>query len=321
MRNLSSVKIAPCKGISADISANKNRGIHHERNGSVNGVDAEIARAAYRGRGLPDLGRKPNLPSAPSEVTDVTDLGNHLYGLKVQGQVVPPISHSDPREPLPDRLIDALQNPGYQEKKGFFPRDMLASLVDEECVVEELREVLKVLDDNAIRDYARKICGVGTSMNKGETQPLYKKIFVTLVLCEQTSSILKFLAEMVTDDDLPLVKVGRPGKSSGIFDLARRPKPNMPMIPLTCFRGWSIIPIRSFEEWQWTTISPFFARSKGRKNVKHFILQDQAVLPFISDSRRDSIPQEILEFEGGYGQVFKVGIHPEHHDFHVPRVS
>jgi hypothetical protein len=107
-------------------------------------------------------------------------------------------------------------------------------------------------------------------------------------------------------------------KKTGIFDLGRRGDPT---VPLECFHGWTALAIRRFEEWQWSTISPFFARGKGRKNVAHFRLQDQIILPFTSDSRRDADAYERLEFEGGFSQVFKVDIHPEHHDFHDHNVS
>ena len=286
------------------------------------GMSAAIARAPMRGRGLPEIKLKPNVRFAPSDITDITDLGNHMHDLKTQGRIMPSgllISQTDPKEPLQDRLIDILQEtPGYPEKKGFFPRDRLATLVDEECVIEQLGLDFKnVLDDDTIRNFAQKICGVALVRNEEGMPPLFKKIFVTLVLSEKTSTILKFLAEKVTDDDLPLAKVGRPGKKLGIFDLGRRGKPN---VPLECFRGWTACAIRRFEEWQWTTISPFFARSRGRKNVKHFPLQDQVILPFISDSRREAGAYERLEFEGGFSQVFKVDIHQEHHDFHDPHV-
>jgi hypothetical protein len=284
-----------------------------------------IARAPIRGRGLPNIPAKPHVSFArmtPSEVTDITDLGNHMHDLKTQGQILSselPISLGDPKEPLQNRLIDSLlHTPGYREKKGFFPRDLLASLVDEECVAEELRLCFKnLVEDNEIRGYAQKVCGVIPTTNGQGKAMLFKKIFVTLVLSEKTSTIIDFLAEEVTDDDLPLAKVRRPGRSPGIFDLARRGKST---VPLKCFEGWSLARIHSFEEWQWTTISPFFARLPGRKNVKHFPLQDQVILPFISDSRRDDDTYEGQEFEGGFSQVFKVDIHPAHHDFHNPRV-
>jgi len=287
-------------------------------------VDLQMSavNAPIRGRGLPNLRSKPKLPFEPSEVTDITDLGNHLHDLKTQGRTLSsglPVSKNDSKEPLQNRLIDTLQEtPGYPEKKGFFPRDLLASLVDEECVTEELRSEFKnLLDDDAIRKCAQEICGVAPTRDEVGVPTLFKKIFVTLVLSEKTSTILEFLAERVTDDDLPLVKVRRLGKSPGIFDLGRR---GSLRALLECFQGWTALAIRRFEEWQWSTISPFFAQSRRRKNVKHFLLQDQVILPFTSDSRRDAYAYERLEFEGGFSQVFKVDIHPEHHDFHDPQV-
>ncbi|KAL1882794.1 hypothetical protein Daus18300_000432 [Diaporthe australafricana] len=71
-----------------------------------------------------------------------------------------------------------------------------------------------------------------------------------------------------------------------------------------------------FEEWQWTTIAPFF-RHGQRKDVQHLELQDQAALPFVQDSRftANKSAYQRLEFEGGFSNVFKVDIHPDHHDF------
>lgn len=66
-------------------------------------------------------------------------------------------------------------------------------------------------------------------------------------------------------------------------------------------------------------MAPFFHRPE-RKNVWHFVLQDQIPLPFITDSRYDdnnSIYDQ-LEFEGGFSSVFSVEIHPEHHAFRKP---
>jgi hypothetical protein len=272
------------------------------------------------GRGLPNIRRKLDVPFEPSEVTDITDLGNHMYNLKSRGRKTVssfPISQANPKEPLQNLLLAALQEtPGHAEKKGFFPKDVIASLVDDECVIEQIRWDFKdKLDDNTILKYAHKICGVVSDDNDGERPALFKKIFVILVLSEKTSTIPKFLAEEVTDDDLPLVKVPRP-ETPWIFGLGRRGKPNM---PLECFRQWSSCAIRRFEEWQWTTLAPFFARSE-RKNVKHWILQDQVILPFTADSRREADGYDRLEFEGGSSQVFKVEIHPQHHDFHDSHV-
>lgn len=64
------------------------------------------------------------------------------------------------------------------------------------------------------------------------------------------------------------------------------------------------------------TLSPFFAKG-ARKDVKHYPLPDRIILPFTLDSRQQNTDVEI----GGYSQVFKVDIHPGHHDFHDDKVS
>lgn len=240
--------------------------------------------------------------------------------MKFQGRTLPNTDQIQLNETLLDRLLDSLKDtPGYPERKGFFPRDLLEIVIDVECVFRELRTCFQsLLDDCSIQNYAQTICGFRNDNLEAESPPpVLRNIFVSLVLSEKTSTILKFLAERVTDDDLPLSKVYPLGKSSGIFTLARR---SMPDVKLSCFKDWSSVAVRNFEEWQWTTVSPFFARSHKRKNVNHFVLQDQAKLPFLSDSRREVNSYERVEYEGGFSQVFKVNIHPAHHDFHEPKV-
>lgn len=264
--------------------------------------------------------KKSEYSTAPSE-TDITDNGNRLHTLKSQNRPRGQIDAVSQEDPLEERLLNGLQQTKEcQEKPGFFPRDWLAYIIDEACVFEKLITVFgDVLDHATIRTYARQICGISTTDNAADEVPLtYKKIFAILVLSEKVSSIVKFLAENVSDDDLPLSKVPRQDKSSAVFYLGRRSDPG---VPLKCFLGWSSIATRRFDEWQWPTTSPFFARSHEHKNVTHFLLQDQAILPFISDSSRGPDLQNKSEFEGGFSKVFRVEIHPQHHDFHDYKVG
>ena len=71
------------KGISTNISTNKNRRIYYKRNGSINRVNIEIIKTVYRNRELFDLDKKSNLLSIFNKVIDITDLGNYLFKLKV----------------------------------------------------------------------------------------------------------------------------------------------------------------------------------------------------------------------------------------------
>jgi hypothetical protein len=218
------------------------------------------------------------------------------------------------RRSLQQQLFSALQL-AHQGKKDFFPKNVLSTIVTEKCVREEL---VKYLDDahdkEVIAGYAKKIC----EETKYEEEPnqikirSFRKIFVILVLIEKTPAIIKFLEKDVNDSDLPLEKVERPNEK-GAYDLRLSRNPTK---RLKCFsKKWSQLHIRNFEEFQWTTLSPFFGKG-GHKDVKHYPLQDQVILPFISDSRTDQTSSyRTLEFEGGFGRVFKVDIHPDHHNF------
>ncbi|KAL9105840.1 MAG: hypothetical protein Q9227_009048 [Pyrenula ochraceoflavens] len=251
--------------------------------------------------------RKPSVSFDLSSVTDVVEADDDLIDIGCQTcETKPsaPTNHLVQGEPFPDRLLAALQDsPGHEERKGFFPRNQLDRLVSHECVVEELRRCFKTfLTADTIRKKAQEICGT----------PSFKKIFVILVLTEKIETILKFLQEGVNDEDLPLIKVRRRNKSLQMFDLGRDSKP---MVRLECFDDWSSLAIRKFEEWQWTTLAPYFPRC-GRKEVQHLSLQDQVVLPFIQDDQQKVDFNGGLEFGGGFSQVRKVNIHPEHHDFY-----
>lgn len=220
--------------------------------------------------------------------------------------------------PLQDRLLGALQKiPGHEEKKGFFPEKQLLELVTEDYTKKELQECFEgheSLDAATLEGIARTICG--TDPESSHQRLRYKKIFTILVLCERPQAILRFVQEGVSDLDLPLNKIESPEGSPNIFSLARKDS----QTKLQCFRGWTSTAKWRFEEWQWTTLAPFFHHGK-RKHIKHFILPAQVPLPFNTDSRFGSSDYQRLEFEGGFSNVFKVGLHPEHHDLYKPGVS
>lgn len=230
---------------------------------------------------------------------------------------VPPLARRDSPPPLRTLLLQMLfPVPGHGEKKGFLPRRQLDDSMTEESVAAELRHCYEGPDSITIAEHSATICG--TSPGQYREGQSFKKVFAILLLCDMAKAIPMFLEEGITDHDLPLHKLMNPEDNQTTCNLVRRGDSRK----LECFRGWSFMEVLNFEEWQWTTIAPFF-RDTPRKDVKHYVLEDQAVLPFSKDSRfpADGGSGSDLEFEGGFGQVFKVGIHPEHHDFYQPNVS
>ncbi|RFN43100.1 kinase-like protein [Fusarium flagelliforme] len=62
-------------------------------------------------------------------------------------------------------------------------------------------------------------------------------------------------------------------------------------------------------------MSPFFSW-ENKRAVRTYFLADQTILPFIEDSSRDVDMDDDEDFQGGHGSIFKVKIHPAHHNFH-----
>jgi hypothetical protein len=269
---------------------------------------------------LPEIPRNRRV----QQLSEIADFDDAFYGntenQPSKAESVAPIS-VNPEETLFDHFFEALVvTNGNEDKIGFFPRDQLDQMVNEECVLKELRTVFGgTVDDLIIRQYAQKICSIPPTpdSSKNRWPPFFKRIFVTLVLTETLKAIPKFLDENITDQDLPLVRVRRTGKSSHLFYLARRERPD---VPLQCLADWNSATVRTFEEWQWTTLAPFFARGE-RKNILHYPLQDQVILPFVSTIQKGLDEQDWTNIESSGNQVVKTDIHPEHHNFHHSQVS
>lgn len=282
-------------------------------------ADLEIGRAPIIGNGLPFNIPKLGAPRQPSEKSNITDLGARGCEIATRTRKLEPavtVDESAENETLSieERLLHVLHRIPGHSKKGFFPGETLKALVSENSVKESLDKCFKgILDSQTIEGHAQKICGTTVAGH----QVSFKKIFVILVLCEKLSAINLFLNETVTDQDLPLRQLPCRGTSPNIFGLARKGDSGTAK-PLTCFKNWSPLAIINFEEWQWTTMAPFFHRGE-RKNVGHFVLQDQVPLPFISDSRygvqSEGSTNDRDEVEGGFSSVFKADIHPQQHGF------
>ncbi|KAK4446034.1 kinase-like protein [Podospora aff. communis PSN243] len=205
------------------------------------------------------------------------------------------------------------------------PRGKLETLVNLKAVENELTKSGAVPVGRTTRSWAEVICGEPSSLralSSVESEPdtvktpalrTYRKIFAVLVQMNKVAAIFDFIREEVSDEDLPLMQYIPPEEVPGNpFQLRRK---NDATNPASCFIGWRNYHVRTFFGDQWAMVSPFFARGEHR-NVRHYQLADGDILPFTYDSRDESGPsgQGILE-RGGFGEVFKVRIHHDHHSF------
>ena len=128
------------------------------------------------------------------------------------------------------------------------------------------------------------------------------KLFATLLLIGRPEAITRFIEEGLRDTDLPLVKGPHRDKANK-FSLYRWG--DMGGHRLSCFDDWTHQALVRFEEEQWKTLAPVF-HLKDRYHVGHYQFAENMILPFTYQEHACS---------GARGQVFKVKIHPEHHDF------
>ena len=125
-----------------------------------------------------------------------------------------------------------------------------------------------------------------------------KQLFSILVDLRKCSDIGMFLAEGICDKDLPFKEDEREGyklqTSTGK--------------PITSFLEWDAPSLKEFYKEQWTVLAPIF------KVGQHFEFPEHQILPFIrlAPSRKQE------DRSGGYGEVSKAIIHPDHHDFWSP---
>ena len=114
-----------------------------------------------------------------------------------------------------------------------------------------------------------------------------KRIFAILVLLDRPGDVTDFLAAEVYDKNLPMSRE----------DIER---------------VWPHGAVEEFESLQWRLLAPFFGKSsQDPSKIYHYQLDDSVVLPFITDNSI-SAPQKV---SGGFGDVHRIRIHPNHHNF------
>lgn len=174
-----------------------------------------------------------------------------------------------------------------------------------------MKDLSHIHTPEKIRNYAEAVCRETEVMHGGKQKiKSFRKIFALLVLAETSSSIPLFLDEDVSDLDLPLASL----QVRGTIELRRKDESGKPsQVPLQSFRHgmWSPNKLWNFNKYQWIMLAPFFSQDKSG-DVKHYLLRDQHILPFVASQQADD---DNAEYHGGFGKVFMVRIHEEHHNF------
>jgi len=130
-----------------------------------------------------------------------------------------------------------------------------------------------------------------------------RKIFTILALIEKVKDIVLFIEEGIHDNDLPFIISN--GPTPGTRQLNRKGRDGQ-LSPIPIMSSWPTFMLEAFNDVQWKLLAPYFTLStKAKPTVEHFFLDDGIILPFTLDDEIAS---------GGYGEVWKVQIHPAHHN-------
>jgi hypothetical protein len=191
-------------------------------------------------------------------------------------------------------------------KEFFYPVEKVKSIINEDNLKDELSQEWPENGPGVIQWLSNLIRGIPADGPISGPKKSYRRIFAILVVIKRISYISSFVMHGVSDEDLPLVKMV---DENGMIAGFRRKSDNEDAPGLECFASFDERDRDGFETvGQWAMSAPVFERPDGNK-VRDYDLASDAILPFVKEEMVSS---------GGFGVVFRVQIHPEHHNFDAP---
>ncbi|KAL2824962.1 kinase-like domain-containing protein [Aspergillus pseudoustus] len=125
------------------------------------------------------------------------------------------------------------------------------------------------------------------------------KLVAVFVDVKKEDRIIGLLDEGLRDSDLPFAKVSR-------FDESTLALTTKHGVPINSLKSWDSKSLENLQIKQYRVLSPVFRRHE------HYELGEHEILPFVHhDTESDSWPK----VAGGFGEVYPVRIHRDHHDF------
>ncbi|KAL4748706.1 hypothetical protein BDW72DRAFT_179872 [Aspergillus terricola var. indicus] len=178
------------------------------------------------------------------------------------------------------RLTASIEAP-----QEFLPRSHLQRLVEEN--VQEILREQSIVDVESIPLFGRLISEEAT------------QLFAILVDVKKEQHIIEFVTEGIRDKDLPFVRTPRLRRLDSSL-LTRQNK------PIQTLKNWDGQSIKALESKQYRVLSPVF------RSGEHYDLDQLHILPFIEQETETGYKPVAA---GGYGEVSREYIHPDHHEF------
>ena len=197
---------------------------------------------------------------------------------------------------------------GIQESDNvWLPFDKLFQLVNEGSVYQELSDLPNnVLTTDELMACAKQICGpiIYKDEHDNVLKSSSRSIFAILTLMQEVQSAPEFVKAGLSDKDLPLGR--RSNQTTGKDEFYSISYPSKRWHGA---RKWNTKEFDYFLYYQRYMLSPFFELSSNV--VPFYDLYASTLLPFIEDG------EKTRRRDGYHGSVWRVKIHPAHHDFNV----
>ncbi len=192
---------------------------------------------------------------------------------------------------LGDQLFNARVS-GGQPSDAFLPGYKLNEIITTEAVRKDLIESRVDLPEANLTRIVESVCHLHkSSSGSGKPRPVaFRKIFAILVLIGKAPSIIDFIRQNVSDNDLPL-SIKLSDDEAQIF------RSGDPTLSLSCFEGWNNGVVDLFNRFQWVMITPLL--NNNRKAFRYELDPKHLV----TEAKESVLP--------GFGNVSRVTVHKE----------
>ncbi|KAI1127754.1 hypothetical protein F5Y10DRAFT_265772 [Nemania abortiva] len=188
--------------------------------------------------------------------------------------------------------------------KWFIPNNQLNHILNRHSIKNEIATLFSEKSPEEQDELVYHICG----RKKDPQSKRCRKIFALLLLINQARSISQFIAQDVSDTDIPL-ESGDPKNVPNITALRRKHDSTSTQIRLD---GWAGPNYRNFLDYQRLVNAPFFTKDTSYQD-KMRIMEEQTIMPWIPD---DDLKNK--NFQITHSKVRAIRIHEGHHDFKIP---
>ncbi|KAF4632372.1 hypothetical protein G7Y89_g5761 [Cudoniella acicularis] len=192
---------------------------------------------------------------------------------------------------LREKLLDARVPSFDDDTRSFIPIDALRRIITRERILQALSGPI-----------SSQTCS-GHQLDVDAIHITCRKLFTVLTIIGKCHTITDFLAENISDVDLPFQLLGK----NSISTTPRTSLRSSSSSTIATSKTWNRWELDRFYREQWCVLAPVFT-----KEGQYYDFPDYVVLPLISTPSRERSPKAHIS---GFSEVVAVKIQPGHHNF------